>query len=212
MLLMPEESWLEGSQNYGDWKKTMMTIATASGLKRFLTEDPSKPKQITSSDKNATKEEIRAWKDWTMGDAKMRAVIYRNINASPMDLIAGETTALGCWATLEAFYKLKGPGAEFSAITDFVEMKYEHYRSLEDFISAFGKAARQLSDLDISPPQAWYSSIFINCLSKAFPTWADHKLKESQETKTFLPWDALMGDIIAEKEVQKSPAIIAKRE
>jgi hypothetical protein len=211
IIRMPQESRLKGSENYGDWRRKMMTIATASGLNRFLGDDPSKPERITSTGKNATKEQIRVWKDWTTGDEKMMTTLYQNITANPRDLVANETTTLGCWTTLETYYKLNGPEAEFSAITDFIEIKYEHYRSLDDFVSAFGRAIRQLSDLDISPPQAWYSSIFINCLSKAFPAWADRKLGEGRETNRLLPWDALIGDIISEKEVKNSLATIRER-
>ena len=197
-LRMSPSRRLMGEENYAVWKKDMMTIVTASGLDKFLVEDPTKPKEI-ENDKNATDEEVRAWRLWKMGDAKTRLELSHNMTPGNWELIQFEETALNCWTALETLYESKSNPAKFRAISDFVEMKFEHYPSLDKFIAAFRRATARLNGLDIAPPHSWYSFIFISCLSEAFPTWADRQLGENRRGANIPSLDSLIADVMLEK-------------
>ncbi|KIN07862.1 hypothetical protein OIDMADRAFT_22713 [Oidiodendron maius Zn] len=202
-LRMSPSRRLMGEENYAVWKKDMMTIVTASGLDKFLVEDPTKPKEI-ENDKNATDEEVRAWRLWKMGDAKTRLELSHNMTSGTWELIQFEETALNCWTALETHYEWKSNSAKFKAVSDFVGMKFDHYPSLDKFIAAFRRATERLNDLDIAPPKDWYSFVFISCLSNAFPTWADHRLRQNRRAENMPSLHALIADIMHEKSLRNS--------
>jgi hypothetical protein len=200
-LRLPPERRLKGEENYATWKKDMMNIARASGLKRFLLYDPTKPE--IEDNKSATEEEARAWREWEMGDAKTILELSHNMTAISRNIIEDKETALDCWTALETLYESKSNPAKFRAISDFVEMKFEHYPSLDKFIAAFRRATARLNGLDIAPPHSWYSFIFISCLSEAFPTWADRQLSRNRRAANMPSLDSLIADIMLEKKPQK---------
>jgi hypothetical protein len=57
----------------------------------------------------------------------------------------------------------------YNTIESYTKIKYEDYPNLEQFIIAFKKAIEKLSNLDISPPEAWHPILFIMALSDAWP-------------------------------------------
>jgi hypothetical protein len=200
LLRLPPEERLKGKKDFADWRDKMMTIAIASGLHRHIRQDPTKPKEIMHNNNNATKEQERAWAEWKTRDANMKRALYENTTAAPMEVIQFEDTALDCWTVLEARYGTNGPEAEYRVINELIDIKYENYRSLEDFIAAFKRATERIDSLGLAPPEAWQSSMFIHALSKAHPTWAGRQLRESRGLGKLRLLNDLMADIMREKE------------
>ena len=70
-----------------------------------------------------------------------------NLSSILIQVIQRKKTALECWEALELNYEGKGNVLKYNAIMHFINIKYEDFSSLDNFIIGFQRALEKLTTL-----------------------------------------------------------------
>jgi hypothetical protein len=197
-LHLPSSMELKGEENYAVWKEAMMNLAISNGLKRYLRTDPRKPIEVDEFDPKVSDTAVKAWQDWEAGDAKTKLALSYNLTSVPVQVIQGKKTALECWQALELNYEVKGNVLKYNAIMHFINIKYEDFSSLDNFIIGFRKSLEKLTTLQTAPPDEWGPWVFIGCVADAFPIWAERQRSVNRNDEKPPSLDSLIADIVDE--------------
>ena len=126
---MLKEQRLSGSTNWINWVSTLRLYFRIINIEKYFIKD----------------EEYENAPEATRNLALL--IIRQNLLAEPLSLVFDSTDPLEVLNTLSASYEGTGPVIRQELYMDFHTIKYEHYKSINEFISAFKTFTLKLSNV-----------------------------------------------------------------
>ena len=149
--LMPRDQRLFGSKNWNTWISTLILYLRIIKIDYFF-HDTSKYLECPD-------------------EIKIQAllIIRQNLTAEPLSLIFDTTDPYEALNTLKASYEGSGPVLRQQLYLEFHSIRYEHYKSLNEFISSFKAYTKKLSNVGAKIEDIDLKIVFIAALSASFP-------------------------------------------
>jgi hypothetical protein len=107
--------------------------------------------------------------------AQALLLIRQNLTSEPLSLIFDESDPFKALGVLSSAFQGTGPVLRQQLYLEFHSMKFEDYRSLNGFISAFKSYISKLSSVGAKIDDIDQKTIFIAALAREFPVWADRQ-------------------------------------
>jgi hypothetical protein len=203
-ISLPSHLKLTGADNYIEWKHAMFQTFALNGLSHYFDPRFPIPEQVDGYNANVTLEEYNQWRLWTASDTKARLLLYGNINGTtPLTIILGKSSAREMWITLNEHYEGRGVILKYDTIKAWVNMRYDDYTDLENFIISYKLCIERLVTLDIAPPILWRTVRFIMLLKPEFPIWYERVMSNAC-SGDFPPLEELMAEILDMARIQPS--------
>lgn len=183
--VIPSGMRLRGAGDYRAWKVQITKMALSASLTQWITPGLLIPKHVGQFDLEADEDERKDSLGWEQGDARMKNLILGSCSGTPQRQIAGCSTALEMWLTLERQYGGSGRGLSHQAFVAFFSMKCEDYKDITTYILIFRENVRELQEgmsVDDTLPTRFITTQFIVGLSRKYPTWA-RRVRANQQTE-----------------------------
>ena len=153
--LMPKSHRLSGSSNWNTWKSSLLLYFKLLRIDNFFLK---REEYATISEEQKTLALL---------------IVRQNLSDEPLSLIFDVTDPLQALDTLSASYEGTGPVLRQQLYIEFHNIRYEHYNSLNEFISSFKTYSKKLFNVGAKIEDIDLKTVFIAALSSSFPIWAD---------------------------------------
>jgi hypothetical protein len=174
--------WLEGDENYEDWKDNITLFLGSKGLAKFI----KKGSIIPDSDSDQ------------IDSQRMTCAmsIKGSIHPEPAVGLKGVTDPAEMVRLLDQRFTSTGWNLKHKYLTEYNTLRAEHYDSIGAFIDQFKVLKSKLDTIGLSLPEEVYTINFIALLDANYPVWADRQRSNARKTPPVLL--DLIADILDE--------------
>ena len=197
-LYLPKSMWLEGEEDYEDWKDNITMLLGSKGLDEYIqpkdTSDPSDPEP-----KESKKKEI----EQRMARMTCGISIRGSIHEGPAAVIKGVKDPAEMIRLLDKRYTSTGWNLKLKYLTEYRTLRVDHYDSIGAFVDQFKLSKSKLEAVGLKEPDEVYTIDFITLLDMHYPVWADRQRSNARSTPPTLP--NLVSDILDESRKADQP-------
>ena len=172
--------WLEGEENYEDWKDNMTLFLGSKGLVKFI----KKGSIIPGSDEIDSQRMTCAMS------------IKGSMHPGPAVGLKGVTDPVEMMSLLEQRYTSTGWNLKHKYLTEYNTLRVEHHDSIGAFVDQYKVLKSKLDTIGLSLPEEVYTINFIALLDAQYPVWADRQRSYARKTAPILL--DLIADILDE--------------
>ena len=181
-MFLPKPMWLEGEENYEDWKDNMTLFLGSKGLAKYIKKGSIIP--TSNSDE--------------IDSQKMTCAmsIKGSMHTGPAVGLKGVTDPLEMISLLEQRYTSTGWNLKHKYLTEYNTLRVDHYDSVGAFVDQYKVLKSKLDTIGLSLPEEVYTINFIALLDAQYPVWADRQRSYARKTSPKLL--DLIADILDE--------------
>ena len=179
-MFLPKPMWLEGEDNYEDWKDNITLFLGSKGLAKFVI----KGSIIPESDEVDCQRMTCAMS------------IKGSLHPEPAIGLKGIIDPAEMIRLLDQRYTSTGWNLKHKYLTEYNTLRVEHYDSIGAFVDQFKALKSKLDTIGLPLPEEVYTINFIALLDAEYPVWADRQRSNARKTSPTLL--DLIADILDE--------------
>jgi hypothetical protein len=167
-MFLPKPMWLEGEENYEDWKDNITLFLGSKGLAKYIKKGSITP--TSNSDE--------------IDSQKMTCAmsIKGSMHPGPAVGLKGVTDPLEMISLLEQRYTSTGWNLKHKYLTEYNTLRVDHYDSVGAFVDQYKVLKSKLDTIGLSLPEEVYTINFIALLDAQYPVWADRQRSYARKT------------------------------
>jgi hypothetical protein len=181
-MFLPKPMWLEGEENYEDWKDNITLFLGSKGLAKFIRKGSIVP--------DSDSDEIDSQR------MTCAMSIKGSMHPEPAVGLKGVTNPAEMIRLLDQRFTSTGWNLKHKYLTEYNTLRAEHYDSIGAFIDQFKVLKSKLDTIGLPLPEEVYTINFIALLDAQYPVWADRQRSNARKTPPILL--DLIADILDE--------------